>query len=163
VRNGPGTSAALCVRIFPIESENDARSECHRRRHGSATSGGVRAEGESPPKIALVRVFSRDPIRGGLTNRGKPRYSSSRRYRCSLYPIPFPLSRDNVRNRAVCEKLPFGQLPPACRKYIYTFAEKHIKITIFTKIKIYLQIYIYIYIYIFTELSRNKDNNCKID
>lgn len=37
---------------------------------GSATSGGERAKGEGPPKTALVRVFSRDPIRGGLTNRG---------------------------------------------------------------------------------------------
>lgn len=37
---------------------------------GSATSGSERAKGESPPKTALVRVFSRDPIRGGLTNRG---------------------------------------------------------------------------------------------
>lgn len=33
-----------------------------RRREGE--------KGESPPKTALVRVFSRDPIRGGLTNRG---------------------------------------------------------------------------------------------
>lgn len=93
--------------FFSHRKRNDARSECHRRRAATvpllpAARG---REGESPPKIALVRVFSRDPIRGGLTNRGKPRYSSSRRYRCSLYPIPFPLSRDNARNRAVCEQL----------------------------------------------------------
>lgn len=37
---------------------------------GFVTSGDERAKGESPPKTALVRVFSRDPIRGGLTNRG---------------------------------------------------------------------------------------------
>lgn len=107
----PERRLLYAVRIFffpPSKAKRCTHRSVTDVRYGSATSGGERArgregeraEGESPPKIALVRVFSRDPIRGGLTNRGKPRYSSSRRYRCSLYPIPFPLSRDNVRNRA---------------------------------------------------------------
>lgn len=77
---------------FSIESETVERSGCRRHRTVpllSAARERERVEGESTPKTALVRVFSRDPIRGGLTNRGKPCYSSSRRCRYSLYPIPF--------------------------------------------------------------------------
>lgn len=73
-----------------------------------------RAEGESPPKIALVHVFSRDPIRGGLTNRGKPRYSSSWRYRSSFF-IRFAFSRYAL-NCAICEKLLFRRLLYRCTK-----------------------------------------------
>lgn len=89
-----------CIRIF--RKRNDwnvtdiGQFRYFRRREGEGR--------ESAENRVSARVFARSNPRGGLTNRGKPRYSSSRWYRCSLYPILFPFSRDNVLKIALFAK-----------------------------------------------------------